>query len=276
MIRCDIDGVSGVMHPDQVRPGAPDYSFGRRMFMAELMALLKGLSSGGALEAVLYDEHGKGMNIEPDDLPQSVSYICGKPPYRIDWAGGLDRTFDGVILLGYHAKAESKPAILPHTYEDDILSLTLNGIAIGEIGMEAAVAGDFGVPVVLVTGDSAGIQEATAILPRTIGVIVKDALVGGGALCYALTETTELITRAAKQITESPPNAEPYFFGEDVTLEVGLRPGPYRQSYRALYPEGWQDEHTVQLTGSSVTAVWAKYWRRKIKALESVERQPEE
>ena len=95
MIRCDIEGVSGVVSYEQAEPGKPEYDFGLRMFKSDLCACIDGLLEGGADEVVIYDEHYDGRNIDPTWLPERVSFISGKPPYRADWAGGLDASYAG-------------------------------------------------------------------------------------------------------------------------------------------------------------------------------------
>lgn len=182
MIRADVEGVCGVVSYAQVEPQKAEYACGQRMFMADLLSVVKGLHEGGADDIIVYDQHYWGRNIDLERIPEYVNVICGKPPYRSNWAGGLDSTFDGVVLLGFHSKSETPGGLLSHTYELDIADLRLNGVSVGEIGMEAAIAGDYGVPVVLITGDSAAIKEGKALLPGVRGVSVKEALSQEGAL----------------------------------------------------------------------------------------------
>jgi hypothetical protein len=162
---------------------------------------------------VIYDEHYWGRNIDVARLPQGTQAICGKPPYRSDWAGGLDPSFAGMILLGLHSKDGTPGGLLPHTYEHDIADLVLNGVSIGEIGMEAAIAGDFGVPVVMITGDSAGVAEAASLLPGIQTVTTKESLGETGAVCLPLAEVTQEIQQTAAQVAAHPPQVKPYSIG---------------------------------------------------------------
>ena len=93
-----------------------------------------------------------------------------------------------MILLGLHSKDGTPGGLLPHTYEHDIADLILNGVSTGEIGMEAAIAGDFGVPTVMITGDSAGVAEAASLLPGIQTVTTKWSLSETGAVCLPLAE----------------------------------------------------------------------------------------
>lgn len=266
MIRCDIEGVSGVVSYDQAEPGKPEYEFGKWMFMSDLLALLDGLKAGGAEEVVIYDEHCDGRNIDLSELPDHARAICGKPPYRADWAGGLDTTFDGVVLLGFHSKANTPGGLLPHSYERDIDNLLLNGVSVGEIGMEAAIAGDFNVPTLMVIGDSAGVAEAKELIPGVAGVVVKASIDATGGVCHPLSVTADRISTAAIEMLRQPPEVQPYIVDDDVTLEVQLRETLYLHSVRRIFSDRMKDDNTLVLKGGSATEVWADYWQLKLRA----------
>jgi len=271
MVRCDIEGVTGVVSYDQAEPGKPEYAFGQRMFMADLMACLEGLLAGGAGEIVVYDEHYYGRNVDMDALPSQVSVICGKPPYHADWAGGLDESFAGLVLLGFHSKFGTPGGLLHHSYELDIRDLRLNGVSVGEIGMEAAVAGDLGVPFVMVTADSAGVAEAEALVPGVQGVVVKESLGETGGQCYPVAVTAARIREAAEAIVTSPPDVKPYSVGNDVTLEVVLNDGAYLDVVRRELTSDMVGGRTLVLHSDSATAVWAEYWQKKLQCQATME-----
>ena len=264
MVRCDMEGVSGVVSYAQAEPGKPEYAFGLRQFQADLCACLDGLLAGGAGEIVVYDEHYYGRNIDPVWLPEGVSIICGKPPYRADWAGGLDDGFSGLVMLGFHAKYGTPGGLLPHSYESDIRDLRLNGVSVGEIGMETAIAGDCGVPLLLLTGDSAGCREAEALVPDVTTVVVKDALSETGGRCYPLSVTTAWIRRAAEEMAARAPITIPWRCGSPVTLEIAFNPGAYADMIRQTYAAETDDAGNMVLCGDTATAVWADYWQRKL------------
>jgi D-amino peptidase len=270
MIRCDIEGVTGVTSYEQAEPGKPDYAYGRAMFLSDLHACLRGLRAGGAEEIVIYDEHYYGRNIRMDEIGPDTRVICGKPPYRADWPGGLDRTFAGVILLGFHAKAGTKGGLLPHSYELDIRDLRLNGISVGEIGMEAAVAGDCDVPVQLVVADSAGATEARGLLPAVSTVVTKESLGDTGATCLSAESTAKTIEMVAQEIATTPPPVQPYRTGAYVWLEVVLNDGPYLNALRPLAGSRLRGERTVVFGGPNATAVWSAYWQLKLKVQASM------
>ena len=266
MIRSDIEGVSGVVDYAQVEPGKPEFEFGLRMFRSDLCACIEGLLTGGAGEIVIYDEHYFGRNIDPEWLPEGVAVIAGKPPYRADWAGGLDKGFAGLIMLGFHSNYATLEGLLHHTYEHDIYELRLNGTPVGEIGMETAIAGDFGVPLVMVTGDSAGCAEASALVPGVQTVAVKESLGATAGTCYPLILTAAWIRDAARQVAGTPPASEPWRCDAPVTLEVSFNPGAFAETVRRLYADELTANGDLVLRGDTATAVWAAYWQRKLKA----------
>jgi D-amino peptidase len=132
--------------------------------------------------------------------------------------------------------------------------------------MEAAIAGDFGVPVVMITGDSAGIEEASSLFPEVYCVIVKDAIGRSSGLCYPLSLTTALIQGAANQLVDKLPDVEPYRFDGQVTLEVELKEGDYLQTVKRLFADSMKDEVTLVFEGERVLDVWVDYINKKREA----------
>lgn len=260
MIRCDIEGVSGVVSYEQAEPGKSEFDFGKRMFMSDLLAVIDGLNAGGADEIWIYDEHYYGRNIDIDNLPENVFCINGKPPYLKDWAGGLDESFAGLILLGFHSKRGTEGALLNHTYEPDIADIDINGTSVGEIGMEAAIAGVYNVPLVMITGDSEGIREAKELVPETCGVTVKESLSEFGATCYPLDVTVKKIFDAAKAVAKKGNGAKPYNVGR-AKVKFTLKPGRYTDIYKSLYP---MDGNVSTIEGETVLEAYAEYWNRKL------------
>ena len=255
MIRSDIEGVTGVTTYEQ----AEKSEFGRRMLMNDLNAAIRGIRAAGENhEIVIYDEHTDGRNVVLEDLPKGVSVICGKPPYRSDW-GGLDSSYDAMLMIGFHARSGVEGALLPHSYSRKNLNIYLNGKIVGEIGMEAAVAGDFGVPLWLVTGDSAGMAEAKEMIPGVTTVSVKEAMGEFAAQCYGPEETAQWIFEAAKKVAQSPPPVHPLRLAGPVEMKIEIAASEYRQKLNKMYPKIFISENTIALNGQTVTEVWSRY-----------------
>ena len=255
-IRCDIEGVTGVTTYEQ----ADNSDFGKAMLVNDLNAVIEGLLSTGDHQIVIYDEHSDGRNVILNDLLDSVSVICGKPLYRADW-GGIDSSYNAMIMVGFHARSGVEEALMPHSYSRKNLNIRINGTVVGEIGMEAAIAADFGVPTWLIAGDSAGVSEAEAIIPGVRTVAVKEAMGEFAARCLPCKATTKLIYEAARDIVQSPPNVELLKFGRPVTLEIDLADSDYTEKLRSAYSKIFIKDNTIQIVGKTVTEVWSKYTR---------------
>jgi D-amino peptidase len=267
IVRTDMEGVTGVTTYDQVVPGRADYAYGQKMFMADLLALINGLNDGGADKIVLYDEHYDGRNILVSMLPDNTTAVCGKPNYTLEDPGCLSRDCHGLIMLGFHGKAGTKGATLPHSYEHDHADIRINGISVGEIGVESAIAGDFNVPLIMVVGDSAGVAEAQALIPGVLGVVTKRTIGESSAECYPQARTLKTITQAAQQLVQSPPRVKP-FKHAPVTLEVELHDGAYLTRFKQLFASKMSNNRTVRLTGKNATDAWVQYWNLKEQAKE--------
>lgn len=261
MIRTDIEGVTGITTYEQAEGSA----LGRQMLMNDLNAAIEGLHSTGQHEIVIYDEHTDGRNIELSQLQGNVSVIMGKPDYRPDW-GGMDSTYDAMLMIGFHARSGVPGALLPHSYSRKNLNIRINGQVLGEIGMEAAIAGDFNVPLVLVTGDSAGIAEAKQLIPGVRTVAVKEALGEFQARCYPPGQTRKWIADAAAQIAVELPPVNALHFPPPINLEIELASSEYLEKLTQLFPDLIK-ANTIMLHGQSVTETWSKYLhiQRKVK-----------
>ncbi len=264
MIRCDMEGVSGVVSEEQTTPSSPEFVYAQDRLMDDLLALVEGLNEAGADRIVIYDEHYFGRNVRSDLLPANTQVISGKPPYRPDWPGGLDSSFAGLILLGFHVKSGTAGGLLPHSYEPCIADIRLNSISVGEIGMEAAVAGDWGVPAVLVVGDLASTEEARSLLPGISAVAVKEAFSTDGAMCYSGARVRNGLIEAAQHLIYSPPAVQPFRLTNPVELAIAFHEGRYLEVLRQHCQQMMVDDRTIRLTAETATSVWAAYWQIKL------------
>lgn len=258
-----MEGVAGVVNLAQVEPGLPEYPEARRAFMAELLALIDGLRAGGAGAIALYDEHWFGRNVDIAQLPAGVTAHLGKPPYRADWAGGLSSADSALILHGLHSMAGTGE-VLAHTYEPDFRAISLNGLPVGEIGVETAIAGDCGVPLALVIADSAGAAEARALVSGVATVETKISQSPAGAECFALADVVERIREAGRQLAQQVPPVQPLRIKGPVEMRCTFNAGPYLDGLRKRVRARFVSKDTIRLTGDSVTRVWAEYWQLKL------------
>jgi D-amino peptidase len=175
-ISFDMEGVAGIVDWDQCRPGGLGYPAGCRLLLEEVNAAIDGAIAGGADEIVCNDAHGLMNNVPIDELHGEAVYIAGrhKPLYMMQ---GMDASVDAVAFVGYHGSISGESAILSHTYNPSVISrATLNGVEVGESGINSLVALAFEAPIVLVTGDRQTATELQPWSPKAQAVVVKESI----------------------------------------------------------------------------------------------------
>jgi len=193
----DMEGCSGVTCSEQVT-GARAQE-GRRLMLADINACVAGCFAAGATEVVVRDGHGGGTNVDPALVDPRAKLIQGATPRERfkDLQGA-----SALILLGYHAMALTPGGVLAHTYSSaSIQGLWLNGREVGEIGMDAAIAAEHKVPVVMVSGDAQTVAEARAWLPP--GVTLCEVKKGTGPQSAELLPVAEAQALIAKRSEEA-------------------------------------------------------------------------
>ena len=174
LISVDIEGIVGVVNPEQTRPGNSEYERARRQMTAEANAAVAGAFDGGASGVIVNDSHGDFRNLLPEALDARAEVLLGKPR-ELGMMAGVEQDCGAVFLIGWHARARA-PGVLAHTINGFAFArVFVNGAEIGEAGLYGGVAGEFGVPVALFTGDDAFVAETALLYPGAIGVAVKRA-----------------------------------------------------------------------------------------------------
>jgi D-amino peptidase len=207
LIAADMEGITGVVHFDQTTPGHPEYERFRRLMTDDVNAAIRGAFAAGADEVVVSDGHWNATNILIEQLDPRARLNSGTPrPYSM--IEGVDSGVDGVLFVGYHARVGTTNAILDHTWSSsrvEGLWLTPAGgepTPVGEIGLNGAVCGHFGAPVVMISGDQSACAEAASLFPGVVTAVVKQAKGRNAAECLSPKETAELIEQCAAQGVE--------------------------------------------------------------------------
>jgi D-amino peptidase len=221
-ISVDMEGIAGVVHESQTDPMNPacaaEYGRFRRLMTGEANAAIEGALTAGATKVVVNDSHWFMRNLIAEELHPTAELISGDPKPR-SMMQGIDGGFDAALFIGYHARAGTRNAVLDHTYADRIQEVRLNGHAVGELGINAALAGVHGVPVVLVSGDSALAAEAQELLGDDVATVTVKEAVGRHAArsvapAVACRMIREAVTRALKK------KRRPFVLPSPVTVEV--------------------------------------------------------
>ena len=175
-ISVDKEGIWGVVHGNQTSSDSPEYGAARKWMAEDTNAVIAGLFEAGAGEVVVNDSHGSMRNIIADMLDPRASLISGTPK-PLSMMQGIDGTFDACVFVGYHARAGTESAILDHTISGGVVrAIRVNGQEMPELGLNAAIAGYFNVPVIMLSGDTETCAQAKSILSEGLTTVaVKEA-----------------------------------------------------------------------------------------------------
>jgi D-amino peptidase len=191
LIAADMEGLAGLVQWDN-----SEDALMRRLMTEEVNAAARGAFAGGATEVFAAQSHGGMRNLLAESLDPRVSYLSGQPK-PLNHMAGVDDSFDLALFVGYHAKAGTLRGVMAHTFAEHVFSLACNGVEMGEIAVDAALCGHYGVPVGLVCGDTAACVEAVAQLGRVDTVAVKEGLGRFAARCLPLEQARDRIEAAA-------------------------------------------------------------------------------
>ncbi|MEG0920623.1 MAG: M55 family metallopeptidase [Comamonas sp.] len=174
LISVDIEGVAGVFHGEQTRAGNPEYERARRLMALEANAAIDGAFAAGAAEVYVNDSHGGFRNMPPDLLDARAQVIQGKPRY-LSMVAGVELGVDAVCMVGYHGRAQGR-GILAHTINGFAFArIVVNGQESSEASIYGALAGAYGAPVVMLSGDDVLRAENEALFPKAVFVHTKRA-----------------------------------------------------------------------------------------------------
>jgi D-amino peptidase len=172
-VSVDMEGIGGITTVRQTTRGTDDYEWARRLMTLEANAAAEGAFDGGAVDVIVSDSHGDMGNLLPHELDGRVELVQGTPKLPWSMMAGIDEGFAGAIFVGYHAGAGTSGAILDHTYTGWLGDVRVNGESWNETHLNTALAGIFGVPVLVVAGDRACCEQAQARLPWVRTVVTK-------------------------------------------------------------------------------------------------------
>jgi D-amino peptidase len=246
LIATDMEGITGVTTWDQVTPGHAEYARFRRLMTQDVNAAIRGAFEAGADEIIVADGHWNGSNILVEELDPRAKLNTGSPS-PLSMMQGIDETVDGVMFVGYHARNGMPNAVLDHTWSSrTVVNLWLNNMLTGEYGLNAALAGHFGAPVIMVSGDQTACAEVEALVGDVERAIVKNATGRYSAECLPPQMTHEMIfTSAARAVSrladgdspdpfvlDAPIRVTVEFFTSDMADRASLLPGSRREATR--------------------------------------------
>lgn len=198
LISADMEGATGVTWTDDVVPGSPQWDRFRRLFTGDVNAVLAGLYAGGATDVLVNEAHSSQRNLLLEDLDPRARMLTGRHK-PLSMMQGIDAGVAGVVFLGYHAGA-GFDGVLSHTYlENQITGVWLDDVPASEGRLNAGMAAEYGVPVLLVSGDDKTCDDARDYAPEAELVPVKECVSRYAAICLPPARTAELLTGAARE-----------------------------------------------------------------------------
>lgn len=254
-ISADMEGVVGVVTGDQLGPSGFEYGRFREFMTREVLSAIDAARAAGATEILVSDSHGNGENLLIEMLPADVTVVRSWPR-PLMMMQGIDESFDAAVFLGYHASTANPAGVRAHTISSGRLAdVRLNGRSVPEAGINAAIAGHFGVPVIMISGDDAAVAEAQALIGDIEGAVVKwnysfhSARTLTPDAAYAL--IGETVARAIERLDEF----EPFVVSTPVTLDVQFK--SYRPAEMLSYLSIVEriDSHSVRYVGPTMPDV---------------------
>jgi D-amino peptidase len=242
-ISADIEGITGVSDWDETLKKTSDYQEFRDQMTAEVVGACEGAFEAGATEILVKDAHDTGRNIIASRLPHNVRLVRGWSGHPFCMVQELDKSFAGLIMVGYHSRAGADTSPLAHTMSTTVAEIIINGRPASEFLLHAYAASYVHVPVVCVTGDGGVCREIHSINPYVEVVPVKEG-VGNSTIslhpAVAVEQTRNTVRRALQgDMTQC-------LLTIPETLSVVIRYMNHAKAYRAsFYPGAWLREPGV-------------------------------
>ncbi|MDQ3398203.1 MAG: M55 family metallopeptidase [Deinococcota bacterium] len=229
LISADMEGVCGVTSWTQVTPpeyggeatSTVEYERARARLTREVNAAVEGALAAGAKEVIVNEAHNGMRNLVPEELHPSVRFITGSDKELGMVQGVQEPGVAAVFYVGYHAKAGTLAAPLAHTWTGYVNDVRFAGRSTGEFGINAAIAGHFGAPVTLVTGDDKAVRQVRELLgEQVVGVVVKEGYTTFSAIHLHPRRAQELIREGAERAVQGVAKAKPFALPRDCRIEI--------------------------------------------------------
>ena len=256
-VMSDMEGVAGITKWEQCKGGHKMYEEGRRLYTEEINAAVRGAYAGGATEVVVMDCHGAGEgwtfnSLIHDKLDPRCEYVVQS--HWTEYTEFLEEGCDVALFVAMHSMAGTENGVLSHTVSGtEWHRLAFNGVEVGETGINAALCGNWGCPVGLVSGDEVTCAEATALLgDGVVTVPVKKGIGRYSARHLPPARARDAIEAGATRAVSTPGNVTPYDPGSPCEIEVELNNPGNAEAYRWI--------PNVELTGPRTVVSKADDW----------------
>jgi D-amino peptidase len=254
----DMEGVDGIFDFDlQCTPYvSPRWAESQKLLTGEVNAAVEGLFEGGATQVVVWDGHDSSRSLSVLDIHPKARLLTGEP---VSPTLQLDPSYSAVIFVGQHAMAGAKNGILNHSYSSQgIQNIWVNNMRVGEIGGRVLLAGSFGIPVIMLSGDTAACEELRALVPHAECAEVKSGIGGTAGFMLPHPEACALIQGTARRALKRLPEFKPYRITGPAEVKVEFTT---RHVATFLPREGVEqlDQRTWAFRGKDIQDAWLKY-----------------
>lgn len=254
-ISADMEGVVGAVTSAQLGPTGFEYERFREFMTNEVNAAIAAARAAGATEIVVADSHGNGQNLLMDRLPSDITLVRSWPR-PLGMMQGIDETFDAAIFLGYHSSTTNPRGVRAHTMSSaNLAAVRLNGIEMPEAGINAAIAGHFGVPIVMISGDDAIVEEAQGIIGDIEGAVVKWSYGFHSARTLMPEAAYVLIGEKVLRGLQRLDEFEPYRFEGPIEVEITFKSYLPAEVLSYLPTVERLNAHTVGFVGQDMVEV---------------------
>ena len=222
-ISVDMEGIAGIVTADQLTPTGFEYAKAREFMTGEALAAVQGARDAGATQIVVSDSHGNGENLLIDRFPPDVTIIRSWPR-PLMMMEGIDSTFDAAVFIGYHASTTNPAGVRAHTISSaHLAAVQLNGVSLPESGINAAIAGYFGVPIVAISGNNVAVAEAQGLIGNMEGAVVKQAISFHAAATMTPEAAQALVRQRVKAGVQKRASLRPHVVRSPVQLDVTFK-----------------------------------------------------
>jgi D-amino peptidase len=255
LISVDMEGIAGVVTGEQLSPEGFEYQRFRDFMTKEALAAVQAAKSAGATEVLVVDSHGNGQNLLIEQFPKDVRIIRSWPR-RFGMVAGIDSSFDAVAFIGYHSSTNNTKGVRAHTFSSARLTrVALNDREMSEGSWNAFIAGHFGVPVIMVSGDDAAVQEVRSLVGEIEGAVVKQSLGFHSANTLTPEASRDLIAQKLTAGLKRIKDFKPYTVSQPIILDVSFK--HYMVSEVLAYLRGVErtDSHSIRFVGKEMTEI---------------------
>jgi D-amino peptidase len=247
-----MEGVAGVVGKEQLTPQGFEFQQFREFMTAEVNAAIEGAREEGATDIVVSDSHGTGLNLLMDELPQDIQLVRSWPR-PLGMMEGIDDSFQAAFFLGYHSGVANPEGVAAHTISSAALSsVKINGNEISEGGISALIAGHFGVPVVMMSGDDAAVKEVSDMLGPIEGAVVKWQSGHTSARTLMPEAARSLIKESARRGLQRRQEMQPFRIEGPLTLDLTYQSDKAAELIAYLPNIERINNHSVRFIGSII------------------------